>query len=91
MREFIKKLRETNKGSMDILSEREVYELKEFVEHRGYYIVAERNCVTISKDVPDHIILCPLTENDAVKIYKMLNPVTFSHKTPLQNRRRRRR
>jgi len=78
-----------NSGSMDILTERELFELKEFVEHKGYYIVTESNNVTVRKDVSSHIINFPLTEKDAVKIYQMLNPPAFTHKAFAKKRYRR--
>lgn len=82
MRKFIKKLQEMNNGSMELLTERELFELKEFVEHRGYRIVTEANNVTVTKDASEHKINFPLTERDALKIYKILKPHTFTRKAP---------
>lgn len=86
MRRFIKKLLETNKGSKKVLTNRELLELTEFVENKGYYIVAENNQITLNAAIGEHRITFPLTEYDAVRIFKKIHPQTHSRKTPLEKR-----
>jgi|LSQX01.1.fsa_nt_gb hypothetical protein len=86
MRPFVRKLQETNRGSMRLLSDRELFELKEFVKHRGFRIITESNSVKLENGKGEHIIQFPLTENDAVKIFKAIQPNTFSRKTPKNQR-----
>ena len=61
-------------------------ELKEFVKHRGFRIITESNSVKLENGKGEHIIQFPLTENDAVKIFKAIQPNTFSRKTPKNQR-----
>lgn len=95
MRQFIKKLREIPKGTRRPLTEQEQAELEEFVEHKGHWIIKTAIGLNVVQGSPGgHEIDIPLTEQDAVQIYKMFRPHTFSRKTPLEERypkRRRRR
>lgn len=80
MRKFIKKLRETSSGSLKLLGERELFELKEFFESKGYRIIAKNHSVSLSSQAEEHEIRSPLTERDAVLLFKTLVPETYNRK-----------
>lgn len=86
MRKFIKKLQEIDRGSREFITDKELAELKEFFDHKGYKIVTENNSVGLVQGAEEHIIDFRLTEHDAVKLYKTINPTTFTRKTPLKER-----
>lgn len=83
MRRFTKKLQEKTKGSYKILGKRDRNELMEYIEKKGYRIIALKpsGCYLKKNESGlDHDIKIKLTENDALKLFKQLKPNTFSRK-----------
>lgn len=86
MKQFIKYLQECKSGSNRLISEDDLEELCSWLERKGWYIVSEGNSFSLSREAGEHRIQRDMTERDAVRLFKMIRPETFSRKTPFELR-----
>lgn len=86
MRKFIKKLQESTKGSNRKINQKELSELLEYMENKGYWIITDKHNVYTTRSGEGHEINFDLTEADAIKIFKSIMPDRITKKTPTELR-----